>query len=210
MNFWIFLSLKLVQASTVSSPSQWQVIFVSTPVHCTAAYPSAPFPPWKSSTDVCDKVNLTLHRRLRIQFRLGVPKCLYPSTTTGSITCGGELPPPRTPVWAVYCWFPHCCWKPVLQDNEFWEGWFSSFPHAVFVLLHSEKVGRYIGFRQVKEYNLGLRTGMGVAFHIWTNRLLWVHKNTLSKSHLPVKHHVPVLKWVYLGSFRLWVCQTNI
>lgn len=31
----------------------------------------------------------------------------------------------------------------------------------MFVLLHSEKVGRYIGFRQVKEYNLGLRTGMG-------------------------------------------------
>jgi len=30
-----------------------------------------------------------------------------------------------------------------------------------FVLLSSEKVGRYVGFRQMKEHNLGLKTGMG-------------------------------------------------
>lgn len=30
-----------------------------------------------------------------------------------------------------------------------------------FVLLSSEKVGGYIGFRQMKEYNLGLKSGMG-------------------------------------------------
>ena len=30
-----------------------------------------------------------------------------------------------------------------------------------FVLLSSEKLGGYIGLRQMKEYNLGLKTGMG-------------------------------------------------
>lgn len=34
-------------------------------------------------------------------------------------------------------------------------------PHSGFLLLHSEKAGKYIGFRQMKEYNLGLKTGMG-------------------------------------------------
>lgn len=83
------------QHCIISKSVAGDICFNSCSLHC--CIPTAPlFPPWKSSTDVCDKVNLTLHRRLRIQFRLGVPKCLYPSTTTGSITCGGELPPPRT------------------------------------------------------------------------------------------------------------------
>lgn len=131
------------------------------PVHCTAAYSKCSPSPSLRSIDlgVCVTVNLTLRERCGIQSRIGTPKCLYPGTITGSSSCGGQLPAPS---WTTCELCSLVAVGSLCSEIMWFERADLAHSHVLeFVLLSFEKIGGYIGLRQMKEHNLALKTGMG-------------------------------------------------